>query len=115
MHRFLLVFVGVYKREDSKELSVHGEMRITDSDSYCFMNTNLDKLVFFLPVGLHYSRQPFFSEPHTEEIKLLHRKTFYPFLYADSLEKINKNQITNYPPPLWSMGGYSSRRKSLCH
>ena len=59
---FLKVFVGVYKREDSKELSIHGEMRITDS--YCFLNTNLDKLVFFLPGGFHYSRQPFFSEPH---------------------------------------------------
>ena len=87
----LKVFVGVYKREDGKEVSIYEEMRFIDS--YRFMNMSLDKLISFLPVEAFAILDDHFSASHTtEEIKLLHRKGFYPYSYADSFEKFNETK-----------------------
>ena len=89
----LKMFVGVYKREDGKEVSFYEEMRFIDS--YRFMNMSLDKLVSFLPVEAFAILDDHFSASHTtEEIKLLHRKGFYPYSYADSFEKFNETKLT---------------------
>ena len=91
----LKLFVGVYKREDGKEVSIYEEMRFIDS--YRFMNMSLVKLVSFLPVEASAILDDLFSASHTtEEIKLLHRKGFCPYSYADRFEKFNETKL---PPP----------------
>ena len=92
MYRFHLQFIGACKRKDGKEVNLRRKMRFIHS--YWFVNMSLDKLVSFVTVeAFAILDNPFSASQTTEEIKLLHRKGFYPYSYKDSFENFNETKL----------------------
>ena len=66
--------------------------RLTFIDSFQFMSTSLDKLIYNLPKeACKYTSEEI---KNGEMLSLLKRKGIYPYDYLDSFEKFDE---TNYP------------------
>ena len=91
--------VGEYRRENGEKATTFEEMRFIDS--FRFMGMGLEKLLSFLPKDAFEILDTHFASNHSKaDIKLLHQKVFYPYAYADKLEKFNEPDL----PPIekWS-------------
>ena len=88
----LKVPIGEYRRKNGEKATICEEMRFIDS--LRFMGMGLEKLVSFLPKDAFEILDTHFASNHSKsDIELLHHKGFYPYAYADKLEKFNEPEL----------------------
>ena len=87
--------VDEYKNKKENLIERFENMRFLNS--FRFMGMSLEKFVSFLPTHRFKTIDNHFEEKFAKkQIKLLHKKNFFPYSYFDNFEKLSEELL----PPL---------------
>ena len=80
--------VGSYTNKEGKDKPIKHKIRFIDS--FKFMSTSLESLVYNLPDDAFNILERYYKG---EKLSLVKRKGVYPYEYMDSLERFNENKL----------------------